>query len=211
MDSKKLQTELIIESCLKAVATQIPIVSAVASLYSDWRNQIEYKNIYSLIEDHAISLQEIKNTLDYEYLHSEEYIYTLYKTLLKAKNEIREKKRKLFADFLTCSCLQKNSGNIDKMIFLEIIDKIELEHVELLRYLKDKDDPIKKGWIIDIFMANETELNEERLKFMIQYFISIGLVMDFNDFEIKDDGNLWSQTRYFVSNLGKNLLEYLKK
>ena len=43
------------------------------------------------------------------------------------------------------------------MIFLEIIDKIELEHVELLRYLKDKDDPIKKGWIIDIFMANKRE------------------------------------------------------
>lgn len=211
MDDKKQNTELIIESCLKAVATQIPIVSAAASFYSDWRNQIEYKNIYNLIEEHAKLLQEIKDSLDNNYLQSEDYAYTLHKTILKAKNEIRENKRKLFAEFLTRSCVLKNSGNTDKMIFLEIIDKIELEHVTLLRYLYGKKDSIKDGWTIDMFMARETKLSEERLRFMIQYFISIGLVMHFYNFEIKDDGNLWSETRYFVSDLGVDLLEYFKK
>ncbi|MGQ7870953.1 hypothetical protein [Sunxiuqinia sp. sy24] len=208
---KKTNTGLIIESCLKAIGTQIPIISGVASLYGDWRNNIELENIHYLIEQHARSLQGIEEQLDIGYLQSEDYVFTLHKTLLKAKNEIRESKKRLFADFLTKSCLAKNSINSDKMIFLELLDKIDVEHIQLLQYLSQKMDSSKDGWALDSAISQDTGLSEQRIRFLMHYFISIGLVFDFDHLEIQDTGHLVSENRYYISDLGVELLEFLKE
>lgn len=200
----------IVESCIKAIASQIPIVSGVASLYADWKNSTEFNNVYHLIDYHAKALEKLQEKVDVIFLESDGYAYILHKTILKARNEIRENKREIFAEFLTQSCLTKNSKNADKLIFLEILDKIELEHIILLKCLANRKNKHKDSWIIDFSLSQETDLNEERIKFLVQYFISIGLVLVYNNFEIKDDGNLWSETRFFVSDLGVNLLDYLK-
>lgn len=200
----------IVESCVKAIASQIPIVSGVSSLYADWKNSTEFSNIYHLIDCHARTLEKLQEKVDLEFLRSDDYAYILHKTILKARNEIRENKRKLFAEFLTQSCLTKNSENTDKLIFLEMLDKIEIEHIMLLKYLTQKKNELKDGWIIDFSLSRETGMKEERIRFLVHYFISIGLILDYNDFEIKDDGNLYSETRFFVSDLGINLLDFLR-
>lgn len=203
--------EKIIESSVKAIASQIPIVSGLASLYSDWKNNSEVKNIRHLIYEHGLNLQRLNSIIDKTYIGTEDYAYILHKTIYKAKNEIRENKRKIFADFLTKSCLPKNIENNDKLIFLEILDKIDIEHLQLLQYLNGIKGLIKEGWTIDSSISKKTGIPESRVRFLIHYFISIGLVLDYNDFEIKDDGDLWSETRYFVSDLGVDLIDYLKE
>ncbi|WP_159521294.1 hypothetical protein [Sunxiuqinia indica] len=208
----KPNTGVIIESCLKAVASQFPIVSGVASLYADWKNQQEFNNIRALIQEHAKSLKNHEDLIDKHYLETEDYIFTLHRTVDKAKNEIRESKKKLFADFLTQSCLIKNTEKSDKFIFLEILDKVDIEHIKFLSYLNEKWNGMRN----DIAIANaiipkETGLTKERVNFLIHYFISIGLLVHYDDFEIKDDGDLWSDTKYYVSGLGSDFLEYLKE
>lgn len=208
----KPNTGVIIESCLKAVASQFPIVSGVASLYADWKNQQEFNNIKRLIEEHAKSLNDLEDLIDKQYLKTEDYIFTLHRTIDKAKNEIRDSKKKLFSDFLTKSCLIKNTEKSDKFIFLEILDKVDIEHIKFLSYLNEKWNGMRNDIaIMNVIIPKETGLTKERVNFLIQYFISIGLLVHYDDFEIKDDGHLWSDTKYYVSGLGSDFLDYLKE
>lgn len=208
----KPNTGVIIESCLIAVASQFPIVSGVASLYADWKNQQEFKNIQRLIEEHAKSLNDLVDLIDKQYLKTEDYIFTLHRTIDKAKNEIRDSKKKLFSDFLTQSCLIKNTEKSDKFIFLEILDKVDIEHIKFLSYLNEKWNGMRNDFaIMNAIIPKETGLTKERVNFLVQYFISIGLIVHYDDFEIEDNGQLWSDTKYYVSGLGSDFLDFLKE
>lgn len=208
----KPNTGVIIESCLIAVASQFPIVSGVASLYADWKNQQEFENIQRLIEEHAKSLNDLADLIDKQYLKTEDYIFTLHRTIDKAKNEIRDSKKKLFSDFLTQSCLIKNTEKSDKFIFLEILDKVDVEHIKFLSYLNEKRNGMRNDFVImNAIIPKETGLTKERVNFLVQYFISIGLIVHYDDFEIEDNGQLWSDTKYYVSGLGSDFLDFLKE
>ena len=201
----------IAESCIKAVAANFPVLSGAASLYGDWKNNIEYKNIYNLIESHAKKLEELENNIDSDYLQSDDYAFTLHKTILKAKNEIRENKRKLFADFITKSCLDRNSESKDKLIYLEIIDKLELEHLNLLQHIYKLSDEYRLGWTIHYDLISISGIKRDRTFFLVSYLIATGLVIDFDDFKINDKGELTSDTKYLISELGSGLIEFLKE
>lgn len=210
MDTRNNSKEMI-ESGLLAIASAFPILSIPASLYRDWQNNIELKSIQETLRLHASELLRHEDKIDEKYLKSDEYLFILHKTINKAKNEFREEKKQIFSDFLTKSCFRRNIDNTDKLIFLEMLDKLELEHLSFITYLNSLDVTSRVGWDIDSKMYKETGKDERRLNLLVSYFISLGLVSPKIEFKINEDMHMIQESGYVISELCVDLINFLKE
>lgn len=209
-----MNTPQVIESALKALAGQFPVLSGVASIYGDWKQEQELKSIRQMLQKHAVSLSQMNEVLDSEYLQSSEYLELLQKTAFKAKDETRKEKLRLFADFLTSSCYMENREKSQHYLLLETVDKMEVDHLVFLRGLmeieEEQNRSIKdRSWQIDDKAIRSLNIEEKDVYIVISYFVSIGLVVHNDHFHLDDDGRLVQQYQYQVTDLSLALIDFL--
>lgn len=124
-------------SILKAAASNFPITNTMASMLSDYQNHKQ--NI--LIEDVLNRFFEMIDKLDervrnIEYIKSQDCICDILLTIDRAKDELDEDRRTMYAKYLTSCCHKENAGNKFKRIFLEYIGKMDRLDFFILGYLK---------------------------------------------------------------------------
>lgn len=206
---EEIQVPEIIESSLIALASQFPVLSGVGTFYSDWKNKQETKNIKEILSDHASALERLKGTIDINYLKSNQYATLLQKTILTARHEQRESKRKLFSTFLTQSCNPQNKDNPYGELLLETLDKVEVQQLIMLEKLSTLKIQEDQGWTIEQ-ATNQLDTNVNESRFHLEYMTSIGLISDFNHFHIDKMGHLIREKQSVITNLGKELLKFLR-
>ncbi len=133
IDDLRSKTSDIIESSLITIASYFPIASSFAAGWSEWKNGKQSQNIHDILKKYFERLTEIQDKVDKEYIKTEEAKRLLERTTLKGRDESREEKRKILADFLANSSTEKLSGDKEKDMILDVIDRLSPFHVGLLK------------------------------------------------------------------------------
>lgn len=113
-------------------------------------------------------------------MKTDDFINFLHKTLIKAALDLRNEKKRLFANIIVNSALIGNADVNDgrKYLFDETIDKIDEKLFEFLvrlksRYLTVEEDEKHEGW-----KGNEEELtllgvDEKTFRFNVDYLLGV--------------------------------------
>lgn len=211
-DSKPYNIPIAIETISAALSSNIPILSSIYNAYSAFSNHVAHKALRITLIELSNRLSELEQYIVRDSLYSDEFKNFSYKVFLKATEEIRTEKLKLFAQFLAQSVLPSNIGNTDKYLFLETLDKVNLEQLLFIEMLKGDTidvDYQNTGWTGKEDELKNQGITQERFLFLADYLTNIGLVSRIEKFKV-EEGMLYMWREYFVSSYGLSFLSYLK-
>jgi len=203
----------------KGVLSAFPIGSTIASVFGDWQNMVQFNSIKTVLEEYAIQISKLKeDKLNKEYLNSKEFGYDILQTVTKAKDEINEGRLKLFSDYISSCCYKENSHCENKRIFLDIVSRIDLFDLQLIKLSFDSFR--NKDCIDGIYnKLHSQSITKNNIRIHTEYLASIGLLKkaDEKDYEKfikfshanpKDEPI--QKNSYYQSILGKSFLKFLK-
>ena len=151
-------------------------------------------------------------TLHEGYLQSDEFKELLFKSCHKVVADLREEKATLFGDFLAGVALQEGVPSSDSYMMLEVLDKLELEHVALMVKMEPRTfDPREKerGWRADEEDLKQLEVDIDRFYLLSDYLSNLGLVSRLENFKV-ETGQLFMWREYYLSIFGKKLLDIIR-
>ena len=117
---------------LKAAASATPLGAAIVSIMNDEQT----KNIEDTLRKHIEQIEMLKEIVVGEmFVNKQKYLEELKATLLQAKDEANEEKRKLYAYYLTACCHPDNADKGNRRILLDLVGKIDFTGVRILKDL----------------------------------------------------------------------------
>lgn len=99
-----------IESSLVTIASSVPILSSVATGWSEYKDYVHKKHIQNILEKYSSRIRLLEDQVDKIYISSNEFKSLLIKTCFYGKEEFSEKKRDYLSNFLANSTLNINSS-----------------------------------------------------------------------------------------------------
>lgn len=197
-----------------AMLTLNPVTNAIFTAFSEWNNRKSMMQLHKMIQH----LSDRLNALEYsheEYLKSDEFKELLYKTCHKVVADLREEKATIFGGFLAGAAMGENIPCSDSFMMLEVLDKIELEHLSFLTRMEPRTYDSKEeesGWTNDDGDLEQLGVNEERFYLLSDYLSNLGLVTRLEKFRVEEEtGQLVMWREYYLSNFGKKLLDVIKQ
>lgn len=176
-------------------------------------------------------MTEIQEKVDKKYIKTEEAKRLLERTTLKGRDESREEKRKILADFLANSSTQKLSADKEKDMVLDVIDRLSPFHVKLLKsvtqllVVQHGVDNVKLGsdynpdakekptffYIQEsvVVMLYKGQSSQEVVEASLDYLVSVGLLEGANARGFTQIGGKNGIKGFRPSKLGLKILEYL--
>lgn len=203
--NKKEQVEII----LRGVVKNTPVLSTFLTIYDEWTNKIELENIKKFIECFSNQLRNIENSISQNYLKTNEFAELFHRTIEHSTKTLRDSKIQLFATFLTNSATSDLSSSDSKFAILDIIDRIDLDHIKILKalvalYSKSDHNPIKFEELVE-----EIEAEENSIYKALCYLISLGLAEKAPHFWV-DQAMLYQEQKFSSTPLGIELIEFIK-
>lgn len=204
----------IVQSAMAMIVGFNPLLSTIYSSYSTYSNNNAHKAIRKVLYQLSDKIDELENLVDRNYLQSDEFKNLSYRTFMKAVAEIREEKLIMFADFLARSALPINIEVADKYMFLETLDKIDVDHICFLNKLSVRSalNDVEKviGWRGEEKDLIVLGVNQERFFLLCDYLANVGLISRIEKFEIIPESGMLCMTReYFVSYYGMVFLKFI--
>lgn len=169
-----IQEKSSIVSTIKAALSIFPLGAPIVSIFNDWQNQIQIRTIESTIVKCFEKISAIEESINIAYLHSNEFIYDLKQTIFKVKDEINEERKQLYADYLTGCCLSVNTECKNKRIYLELISRIEILDLVILK--NAPNDYYHNINIIDKIHSDYIDIEKSDIRIHVLYLESIGLL-----------------------------------
>ncbi|MDJ1483480.1 hypothetical protein QNI16_23480 [Cytophagaceae bacterium YF14B1] len=194
---------LLVESTLITAASAFPIVSSLATGWTEYKSYKQTKNIKSILLDYAKRLDELKDKVDQQYLQSEEAKRLIERTAILGKEEDRQEKRKMLSEFLANASTVQLSDDTEKDMVLDTINRISPLQSSILHFITKSiimsmgKDSVKLGSNYnpkspgDQFFGFERELvvvvafqdhnidpikSSDTIEASLDYMISIGVV-----------------------------------
>ena len=196
-----------------ALLTLNPITNAIFTAFSEWNTKKSLHQLEVMILRLSERLATVED-LQEDFLQSDEFKELLFKTCHKVVADLREEKARLFGDFLAGMALQEGVSSSDSFMMLEVLDKLELEHVSFLAKLESRTfDPAEKeaGWTGDEEDLKQLGVDKERFYLLSDYLANLGLVSRLEQFKVEaETGYLVMWRAYYLSMFGKELLKVLK-
>ena len=194
-----------------------PPLGNALSARSSVRNEQVHKFIQDVLVEVNLKLWKLEQRVDKEYMKTEDFVNFLHKTLIKASLDIRQEKRKIFANIIVNSALKGNAGaeNSRKYLYDETIDKIDERLFEFLLWLKSRT-LTSNGVECDGWKGDEPELEnwglEEHFIDDAEYLIGAGLMSRVPKFNVDtESGDLTYTEEYFVTKYGLEFVEYVRE
>lgn len=129
--------------------------------------------------------------------------------------DLREEKAKLFGDFLAGIARQEEFSSSDSFMMLEMLDKLELEHIAFLSKMEPRTfDPTEKddGWTGRDNDLAQLGVTGERFYLLSDYLSNLGLVTRLDKFDFDaETGELRMWRAYYLSRFGKKVLDTLRE
>ena len=198
-------------SVAAGITSLIPVTSAIFTGYSHWSNSRSNQQLLVMIQSLSDRLKAVE--VNKGYLESDEFKALLYKTAHKVIADLREEKAKLFGDFLAGIAIQQPECSSDSFMMLEILDKLELEHIDFMQRLEQRTFSLSEegpGWTTSEEDLKILEVSEERFSMLCDYLTSLGIVTRLEQFNLEGDGNLVMWREYYLSGFGKKLVDVLR-
>lgn len=197
-----------------AVLTLNPVTNAIFTAFSEWNNRKSMNQLQTMIQHLSDRLNALEDCHE-EYLCSDEFKELLYKTCHKVVADLREEKATIFGDFLAGAAIGENIPCSDSFMMLEVLDKIELEHLSFLSKMEPRTYDSKEmdaGWTNDDEDLKQLGVNEERFCLLSDYLSNLGLVTRLEKFRVDEEtGHLVMWREYYLSSFGKKLLDVIKQ
>ncbi len=113
---------------VKSAISMIPELSALSFLvdqFTNYQQNVQYNNIVDTLNKHAQQIAFLMDTIvNKDYINSSNYANDVLLTMQKAKDEIDEDKRTVYASYLSACCLNSNILDKNKLIYLDIVGRI---------------------------------------------------------------------------------------
>ena len=231
LDELKIQKGDIVESSIVTLASFFPIASSFATGWSEWKNNKQSQNIHDILKKYFERLTDIEDKIDKDYIQTEEAKRLLERTTLKGRDESREEKRKILADFLANSSTQKLSNDKEKDMVLDVIDRLSPFHVRLLKsvthmlvvqhgvdnvrlgsdYNPDAKDKPTFFYMQEsiVVMLYKGHASQEIVEASLDYLVSVGLFEGANARGFTQIGGKTGIKGFRPTKLGLRVLEYL--
>lgn len=169
------------------------------------------KRMREVIHKLQENLEGFKSEVSEEYVKTEDFEELVEETMLRVHRERNEEKRLLYAQFLTGAIKRPSDPYAEKIRFLKIIDNIQLEHVMLLKAIRQAPDPNT-----NIDMGSPLQTLEKRLK--MQRDMIVELVNDLNDMRITNmtglkvmmTGHGAENLVHSITPLGQRLIRFIE-
>ena len=200
-------------------------LAPIVGMYNDYKNIIQYNNLVDILNSHIEQFNMLKEiVIDKLYVNSYERIRDLHETFAKAKDELNEEKRKLYASYLTSCCHIDYSKSFNKRTFLDIIGRIDTIDIYILKIISESklfEDSVKSIISSDYFKTKEIKKSDVEIH--IDYLMSFRLIEVYTEdtanviFPKQSYGNIAPNpfnknvTFYRLTRLAKELLIFISK
>ena len=160
-----------VRSFLKAVASATPVGAMVVSLLNDEQT----RNIEDTLQKHQEQIEMLQEIVSGElHVDKAKYLEELKAALQKAKDEANEEKRKLYASYLTACCHPENTEKGNRRIFLDLIEKIDINGILILKELTTRFNGKEAiGHFTTLF---DGELSKNDIMIQLDYLTSYRLI-----------------------------------
>lgn len=160
-----------VRSFLKAAASATPVGAMVVSLMNDEQT----RNIEDTLQKHQEQIEMLQEIVSGElHVDKTKYLEELKAALQKAKDEAVEEKRKLYASYLTACCHPENSDKGNKRIFLDLVEKIDINGIRILKGLTTRyNGKAAVDYFTSLF---EGELSKDDIIIQLDYLTSYRLI-----------------------------------
>lgn len=213
-----------INCALKAGASSFPIASSLASLFSDYQSQKQYKIIEDVLNKYLGMIEELDERVkNLEYMNSQDFVYDLLQTVDHAKDEQDEYRRNMFAKYLTSCCHIDNVKSRSKRIFLDLMGKMDKLDYFILKSLSI--NYIDKNAVNEVVSKykyeNNIDISPREVTNHFYYLTSLGVIempdKEYVDKFRKEHGekptrSAYSKERiYRRTTLGDDLCKFIDK
>ena len=213
----RMNSESLVKAIQTGLASMNPLTAAIFTGVSTYRNDLEMRFVKDVIVGVNERIYRLEEKLNKEYMKSEDYMNFLYKTLQMAASDVRKEKLNLFANIMVNAALIENADENDgrKYLFDETIDKIDERLFAFLQKASVRDlegfGLEAKGWKgtdIDLELLG---VNAESFQFNAEYLLGVGVMVRLPKFDLHSEtGELSYHEEYFVTQYGKEFVEYVK-
>lgn len=221
----------IVESAIVSAASSFPIVSSIATGWSEYKNHKQSEHIQNIIIQYAKRLQELSDKVDQDFIGSEEAKRLIERTSTIGKDEIRKKKREMLSEYLANASTKDLSKDTEKDMVLDTIDRISPTQCQLLKSITEllvmqwgkenvklgsEYDPgaSKKptfGYMIEskLIAINQHYSSKENIEASFNYMESIGVIEVHSARGWTQVGGKTGIKGYRPTKLGLKVLKYL--
>lgn len=220
---KVTQGEYIVQIIL-SVLDKIPVLSIPVDLFTKYQQNTQYNNIADVLNKHAERLHILTDIMiDNLYIKSPAYAKDILLTVQKAKDELNEEKRKVYALYLTACCNTENEGDNNRELYLDYvgrIDNIDFFILSKLSITFNGRDAV--AYSADYNYEHSSNISTTDVKIHFDHLVSLGLIerTDKEEYEnfIKQYDNINHRQTVFKklnmyqrTSLGNALYEFINK
>ena len=125
----------------KALVAAIPFVGgSLNSLMNDYIPDFKRERLKKIVEKIGTDVNGIKETLNKEYITTEEFAYYFEISIKKSLEEYNEEKIRYYIGFLVGNLdKNKNSSNDEKDFYLKLIEKLTPLQLKIIRFLRNPE------------------------------------------------------------------------
>lgn len=199
------------------ISNMHPLLGSALSARASKKNEEAHRFIQEVLVDVNTRLWRLEQRLDKEYMKTDDFINFLHKTLIKAALDLREEKKRLFANIIVNSALIGNADVNDgrKYLFDETIDKIDERLFEFLVRMKSRSlestNDSEYGWRGSDEELGILGVDEKTFDLYADYLLSVGVVVRIPRFKIENSGDLVYHEEYYLTQYGAEFVEYVRE
>jgi len=205
---------------IRAVAASFPIIGSLAAGWSEYKNIKQAEHIDEILIEFAKKITQIEESLDKEFLRSDEMKNLIEQAVNKGKDEIAQEKRRYYSEFLKNSATKELSLDNEKEMILETISKLSVAQIKLMEEATEiinsgKSNITKENeetWPYfqlhtDYLTTGDTVSDENIAIAIVDYMLAVGVL----EMPIHRGRLISYETRSItLSNLGWRVINYLK-
>lgn len=211
-------SEHIINS-IKAILSNFPIGSGIASLMSDYIPSQRELRLMEFTENIAKDLSELQDEINENYLNSDEYAFIFEKCFKGAVENYQIEKIMAFRAILVNSLTQFEITQKEKEYYLNLVDNLSLLHIQILSFLafprnylkmNGLDESIVSGGFKSFFPKVIKNANIEIIKLAFKDLHGYGFTnTDSSIFNTMTASSGWDLLGDRVSVNGRNFINFI--
>lgn len=169
----------IIQLVKSAINLVVPGLSVVVDQFANYQQNVQYNNIVDILNKHSQQIKLLMETvINQDYLKSSGYVNDILLTVQKAKDELDEEKRDIYASYLSACCHKDNISDKNKLIYLEILGRINYLDFSILKHLSKRFNGKNaiESCMSSYNLEHKEKIGKLDIQIHLEYLLSLGLV-----------------------------------